>query len=65
MSKFVFLYHAPVPPAEATPPTPGEIDAVMQQWGAWAAIVGERMVDFGTPPCRWRARHSGGHDHPE
>jgi len=49
MSKLVFVYHAPMVPAEATPPSPEAIDAVMQQWGAWAATVGDRMVDFGTP----------------
>ena len=49
MSKFVFTYHAPMTPAEATPPTPEQLDAVMQQWNTWAATVGDRMVDFGTP----------------
>ncbi|MEP7035281.1 MAG: YciI family protein [Dermatophilaceae bacterium] len=49
MAKYVFIYHAPMTPAEATPPTPGEMEAVMGQWNAWAAKVGDRMVDFGTP----------------
>lgn len=49
MSKFVFIYHAPMTPAEATPPTPEQMDAVMGAWMAWAGKVGERMVDFGTP----------------
>lgn len=48
MSKFVFIYHAPMTPAD-TPPSTEQMDAVMQQWGAWAATVGDRMVDFGTP----------------
>lgn len=49
MSKFVFIYHAPMPPADATPPSAEAMDAVMQQWGAWAGKVGDGMVDFGTP----------------
>ncbi|WP_372735285.1 YciI family protein [Nocardioides sp.] len=49
MSKFVFIYHAPMTPAEATPPSPEEMEAVMGQWMAWAGKVGENMVDFGTP----------------
>lgn len=49
MSKFVFIYHAPTTPAEATPPTPEEMEAVMGAWTAWADRVGEGMVDFGTP----------------
>ncbi len=49
MSKFVFIYHAPMSPAEAAPPTPEQMDAVMAEWGAWAGRVGDGMVDFGTP----------------
>ncbi len=49
MSKYVFVYHAPLTPAEAAPPTPEQMEAVMGQWNAWAAKVGEGMVDFGTP----------------
>jgi hypothetical protein len=51
MSKYVFIYHAPMTPADATPPTPEEVDAVMGEWNAWAGRVGDRMVDFGTPPA--------------
>jgi hypothetical protein len=49
MPKFVFIYHAPMTPAEATPPTPEEVEQVMGAWMAWAGNVGDRMVDFGTP----------------
>ncbi|MGH3459575.1 YciI family protein [Aeromicrobium sp.] len=49
MTKFVFVYHAPQTPAEATPPTAEEGQAVMEKWMAWAGEVGDRMVDFGTP----------------
>jgi len=49
MSKYVFVYHAPMTPAEATPPTPEQMEAIMGEWNAWAARVGDRMVDFGTP----------------
>jgi len=49
MSKYVFIYHAPMTPADATPPNPEQMEAVMGQWNAWAAKVGDRMVDFGTP----------------
>jgi len=49
MSKFVFIYHAPQTPAEATPPTAEELEQVMGAWTAWSEKVGSGMVDFGTP----------------
>ena len=49
MTKYLFIYHAPMTPAEAAPPTPEQMEAVMGQWNAWAGKVGDRMVDFGTP----------------
>jgi hypothetical protein len=49
MTRYVFVYHAPVPPADATPPDPEQVDAVMAAWNAWAAKVGDGMADFGTP----------------
>jgi hypothetical protein len=49
MSKFVFIYHALTTPADATPPSPEDMEAVMGQWMAWAGRVGDGMVDFGTP----------------
>jgi hypothetical protein len=49
MSKFVFIYHAPMTPAEAAPPSPEEMAAVMGQWNAWGAKVGDGLIDFGTP----------------
>lgn len=49
MEKFVFIYHAPTPAAAATPPTPEQMEAVMAEWNAWGAKVGDRLVDFGTP----------------
>jgi len=49
MSTFVFVYHAPMTPADATPPSPEEMEAVMSQWTAWAGKVGDGLVDFGTP----------------
>jgi hypothetical protein len=49
MTKFVFVYHASQPPAEATPPSPEEIAKVMQAWNDWAGRVGDGMLDFGTP----------------
>ena len=49
MTKYVFIYHAPMTPAEATPPTPEQMEAVMAEWNAWAGQVGDGLVDFGTP----------------
>jgi hypothetical protein len=49
MSKYLFVYHAPMTPAEATPPTPEQLDAVMREWNVWAGRVGSGMVDFGAP----------------
>ena len=49
MTKYVFIYHAPMTPEDAAPPSQEEMDAVMGEWNAWAGKVGERMVDFGTP----------------
>ncbi|MEO8517786.1 MAG: hypothetical protein ABI438_01300 [Dermatophilaceae bacterium] len=49
MAKYIFIYHAPMTPAEATPPTPEQMEAVMGQWNDWAAKVGDALTDFGTP----------------
>jgi hypothetical protein len=49
MSKYLFVYHAPTTPADAAPPTPEQMDAVMGEWNAWAGKVGSGMVDSGTP----------------
>lgn len=49
MSKYVFIYHAPMPPEEAAPPSPEQMEAVMGAWNAWAGKVGDGLVDFGTP----------------
>jgi hypothetical protein len=49
MTRYLFIYHAPMSPAEATPPSPEQMEAVMGQWNDWAARVGDGMVDFGTP----------------
>lgn len=49
MTKYVFIYHAPAPPADAPQPTPEQMEQVMGAWNAWAEKVGSGMVDFGTP----------------
>ncbi len=49
MNKYVFIYHAPMTPADAAPPTPEQMEAVMGEWTAWAGKVGDGLVDFGTP----------------
>jgi len=49
MNRYVFIYHAPMTPAEATPPTPEQMNAVMAQWNEWAGRVGDGLVDFGRP----------------
>lgn len=49
MTKFVFIYHAPMTPADATPPSPEQMEAVMKQWNDWGAKVGDDLLDFGTP----------------
>jgi len=49
MTKYLFVYHAPMTPADATPPDPEQMQAVMQAWNDWGAKVGDRLVDFGTP----------------
>ena len=49
MAKYVFIYHAPMTPAEAMPPTSEQMEAVMGEWNAWGAKVGDRLIDFGTP----------------
>jgi hypothetical protein len=36
-------------PADAAPPSPEQMDAVVAEWNVWAAKVGDRMIDFGTP----------------
>ncbi len=49
MSTFVFIYHAPMTPEEAAPPSSEQMEGVMQAWNDWAGRVGDGMVDFGTP----------------
>jgi hypothetical protein len=49
MAKFLFVYHAPLPTAEAAPPSPEEMQQVMGAWMAWADKVGPGLVDLGTP----------------
>jgi hypothetical protein len=49
MTTYLFVYHAPVTPVEAAPPTPEQMEAVMGEWNAWAGKVGDGMVDFGVP----------------
>ncbi len=49
MGKYVFIYHAPMTPADATPPSEEQMQAVMAEWGKWGERVGEGMVDFGAP----------------
>jgi hypothetical protein len=47
--RYVFIYHAPMPPADATPPSAEQMEAMMGDWNAWAGRVGDGLVDFGTP----------------
>lgn len=49
MPKYVFIYHAPPTAPDATPPTPEQMQVIMDAWSAWAGRVGEGLVDFGTP----------------
>lgn len=49
MTKFLFIYHAPMPPADAAPPDPAEMQEVMNAWMGWAGKVGDGLLDFGTP----------------
>jgi hypothetical protein len=49
MSKFLFIYHSPMTPAEAAPPAPEDMEASMEEWNAWGAKVGDGLIDFGTP----------------
>jgi len=49
MSKFLFMYHAPVTPAQAAPPAPEDMEAAMGEWNAWGSKVGDGLIDFGSP----------------
>jgi hypothetical protein len=49
MTRFLYVYHAPMTPADAAPPDPAQMEQVMGAWMAWAGQVGDGMVDFGTP----------------
>ena len=49
MTKYLFIYHAPMTPADAAPPDPAQVEAVMAQWNDWGTKVGDGLVDFGTP----------------
>ncbi len=48
MPRYLFVYHAPMTPADAAPP-PEQMEQVMGAWNAWAAKVGGDLVDFGAP----------------
>ncbi|WP_062310043.1 YciI family protein [Demequina rhizosphaerae] len=49
MPKYVFIYHAPPMPADASPPEPEEVQQMMDAWYGWATSVGENLIDLGTP----------------
>ena len=49
MTTYLFVYHAPMTPAEAAPPTPEQMEAVMGECKAWAGKVGDGMIGFGAP----------------
>ncbi|MDJ0334960.1 hypothetical protein QMG83_06960 [Salinibacterium sp. G-O1] len=49
MTKYLFIYHAPMSPADATPPNDADMQEVMGQWMSWAGEAGEHLADFGTP----------------
>ncbi|MBA2338436.1 MAG: hypothetical protein H0V96_11900 [Acidimicrobiia bacterium] len=49
MTKYLFVYHAPMTPADAAAPTDEQMEAAIGEWNAWAERVGDGMVDFGTP----------------
>ena len=56
MTKYLFVYHAPMTPAEAAPPTPEQMEAVMGEWNAWAGRVGDGHGRLRHPA---RRRHPG------
>ena len=45
MPKFVLTYHGEM----GMPEDPAEMQAVMDQWGAWYGSIGEALVDGGAP----------------
>ncbi len=49
MTKFVFTYHNPTPPAGTPDMSPEDMQAEMGKWMAWSEKVGDGMVDFGNP----------------
>ena len=49
MTTCLFIYRAPSTLADAAAADPAELDAVMDEWLAWAGTVADEMVDLGTP----------------
>lgn len=49
MTKYLYIYHAPMTPSEASPASDAEMQEVMGQWMTWAADAGDHLIDFGTP----------------
>ena len=49
MTRYLFVYHGPMTPADAAPADPAEMEAVTNAWMAWADRVGEGMLDLGAP----------------
>ena len=49
MKKYLVIYHAPAA-FDATPgATPEDMQKGMEQWMAWAARIGDGLVDLGSP----------------
>ena len=50
MKKFMVTYHAPQDFMEQSASSnPEEMEKGMEEWMAWAAKCGDRLIDFGTP----------------
>ncbi len=46
MQKYVLTFHGEMGPM---PDDPAEMEAVMQEWGAWYGAMGDALVDGGAP----------------
>ncbi len=46
MPKYVLTYHGEM---GSMPDDPAAVEAVMQEWGAWYADMGDALVDGGAP----------------
>lgn len=58
--KYLLLYRVPAAAERGAAPSPGEIEAMMSQWGVWKAKFAAQVIDMGDGLMPSGATLSGG-----